>query len=125
MRERAKKGLTVSAAVLLCGCAYLVLYRFTGIGIPCLFHLFTGLNCPGCGVTRMLLHLVQFDFAGAFRDNAVLFCLLPVLLFLLIYWIVRYIRIGKSVLPKPIQVLCWVLVGILIAWGVVRNLIGM
>lgn len=125
MRERVKKTILISAAVLLGGCAYAVFYTKTGFGIPCLFHLITGLNCPGCGVTRMLLYLVRLDFANAFRSNAVLFCMLPFLAILLAYWQYRYIRYGTAKSNKAIEIVCWIFVGVLLVWGVVRNLIGM
>ncbi len=32
-------------------------------GIPCLFHFFTGLYCPGCGGTRAVKFLIQGDIA--------------------------------------------------------------
>lgn len=125
MRERVKKVLIIGAAVLLGGCAYALFREITGIGIPCFFHLITGLNCPGCGVTRMLLSALKLDFASAFRYNAVLFCLMPFLLFLLSYWVYRFIRYGTKASNKMLEISCWISVGILIAWGVVRNLIGM
>lgn len=124
MRERVKKTIIIGAAVLLCGCAYAVFHIKTGFGIPCIFHLITGWNCPGCGVTRMFADLLRLDFASAFRSNAVLLCLLPVLLGLAVCWIYRYIRYGTQRFPKPAEAMCWALVGIFAAWGVIRNLIG-
>lgn len=38
----------------------------------CLFHQLTGLNCPGCGMTRALYALLHGDFSTALRDNALL-----------------------------------------------------
>jgi Protein of unknown function (DUF2752). len=37
------------------------------IGFPCLFHLLTGLYCPGCGGTRAVIYLFQGQFAASFR----------------------------------------------------------
>jgi hypothetical protein len=36
----------------------------------CQFHRLTGLNCPGCGMTRALYALLHGDFLTALRDNA-------------------------------------------------------
>lgn len=50
--------------------------------IPCLFYELTGIPCFGCGTTRCLYFLSRFDFASAFRYNAYLTALSP----LLLYW---------------------------------------
>ena len=36
----------------------------------CQFHRLTGLNCPGCGMTRALYALLHGELAAALRDNA-------------------------------------------------------
>lgn len=46
---------------------------------PCPFHALTGLYCPGCGSTRMLYLLVHGHPLLAFRENAFVMLLLPVL----------------------------------------------
>ncbi len=125
MQERARKSLIVGAAVFLLGCAYLALYRFAGFGIPCIFHLITGLNCPGCGVTRMMHSLVHLDFVSAFHHNAALLCLSPILFILFASRAYRYIRYGSVKTTRLEQISCWALVAILLLWGVVRNVIGM
>ena len=38
----------------------------------CQFHRLTGLNCPGCGMTRALYALLHGNFPTALRDNALL-----------------------------------------------------
>jgi magnesium-transporting ATPase (P-type) len=35
----------------------------------CQFHRLTGLNCPGCGMTRAAYALLHGNFAAASRDN--------------------------------------------------------
>ena len=124
MTKRLNKCILISAVTLCVGCAYALFCRLTGLGIPCLFHLATGLNCPGCGVSRMLLSLLRLDFAAAFHYNAVLFCLLPVLLGLFGLWIYQYVRWGGDRSGRVSRALTWALVVILLLWGVVRNLIG-
>ncbi len=44
---------------------------------PCVFHSLTGLQCPGCGTTRALHHLLHGDIVGAFHLNAMLFVVVP------------------------------------------------
>lgn len=43
----------------------LALYRL--LHIPCPMQFFLHIPCPGCGMTRAFIHLLQLDFAGAFR----------------------------------------------------------
>ena len=38
----------------------------------CQFHRLTGLNCPGCGMTRAFYALLHGKFSAALRDNALL-----------------------------------------------------
>ena len=99
--------------------------RLTGLGIPCPFHLLTGLNCPGCGVSRMLLSLMEGDLNAAFGHNAVLLCLLPVLAALFLVRAGRYLRRGSWIPGRFGRGVELGLVGVLLLWGAVRNFIGM
>lgn len=50
-----------------------------GLGLPgCPFHRLTGLDCPGCGLTRATYAGMQGRFAEAFRLNPLGVILLPV-----------------------------------------------
>src|SRR5262245_43411759 len=41
-----------------------------GFGVPmCSFKVYTGLPCPGCGLTRSMIDVAHGDFAGALRMN--------------------------------------------------------
>jgi hypothetical protein len=46
---------------------------------PCRFHQMTGLQCPGCGMTRATHHLLNGRIAPAFYFNAFFVSVLPVL----------------------------------------------
>lgn len=124
MGQRIKKVIVISAVVLAVGCAYAIFYSLAGLGIPCPFHLITGLKCPGCGVTRMLVSLIKLDVRAAFGYNAALLIMLPVLLYLLGAGVYRFIRFGTKRLTKAETAIEWALVGLLVVWGVVRNVIG-
>jgi hypothetical protein len=86
----------------------------TGIEIPCMFRELTGLWCPGCGLTRLVLALMELDFLQAFRYNRLVFFLAP--LFVL-YWLLE--RSGKK---KQASMLMGVMIVMTIAFGVLRNI---
>ncbi len=46
---------------------------------PCPTSFFTGYYCPGCGTLRALHALTHGDIAGAFSQNALMVCFIPVL----------------------------------------------
>ena len=84
-----------------------------------LFHI----NCPGCGVTRMIVSIFKLDFAKAFRYNQVLFILFPFGLFLLIDNIYSNFK-NKSPLYKKVPEWVWItIIIILIIFGILRNVI--
>lgn len=45
----------------------------------CMFHLLTGLYCPGCGATRAGYQLLHGNFLTALHDNALFVAALPAL----------------------------------------------
>ena len=53
-----------------------VLDIFEVIGLPCVFHEYLHIWCPGCGSTRMIRSLLHFEFYQAFRYNPLIFILL-------------------------------------------------
>lgn len=89
-------------------------------GLPCPFRALTGLRCPGCGVTTLLLRLLRGDWAGAFWANPFLLLSAPALLVIL--W--RFL--WKDTLPgRGWQIAAWCYLVALILWGILRNLLGL
>lgn len=39
----------------------------------CIWKQITGIPCPGCGLTRAVMHLLNLDFAAAIRQNLLVF----------------------------------------------------
>ena len=76
-----QKKLFLSISILILGVFAFLLFLFLNqtysFYIPCFFHKITGLYCPGCGITRMVLSLLHLDFYQAFRWNPFLFLLTP------------------------------------------------
>ena len=88
----------------------------------CPFHNMTGLNCPGCGMTRGLHQLLHGHFLTALNHNALLLILLPILGYALASNAFMVIR-GRG-LPRPamkpvyLHTLSWVM----IVFWVLRNI---
>ncbi|HEY5803667.1 MAG TPA: DUF2752 domain-containing protein [Lysobacter sp.] len=85
---------------------------------PCLFHLITGLYCPGCGVTRALHALSHGDPGGAWAMNPLL---LPGLLALLaVAWHQGVHALPGAIARRLFDGRLWI--AVLLAFGVLRNL---
>lgn len=101
---------------------YAWFYRKTELGIPCVFNLVSGFKCPGCGVTRMLFSLIELDFKSAFLHNPMLLVLLPIFAMFAVKWAVSYILTGKTKAGKSETIIAVVMIIVVSAFGIVRNL---
>ncbi len=104
------------------GLLYALFVHFTGLAVPCLFREITGLECPGCGVTRMCISLLRLDIFAAWRANSVLLLSLPVFVTLFVRFALRYVKTGSVKSTKAEGIVCWILIAIFLVWGVLRNL---
>ena len=110
---------------ILLGCLLLIIYLILGkkfnIFIKCPIHEIFHVYCPGCGLTRMLLSLLKLDFYQAFRYNPLLFILLPFAIFLFIENIYSEYKKKKSIFKRIPNYIWYILIMILLTYGVVRN----
>jgi hypothetical protein len=121
MSKRILKTVKPAAVVLAIGFIYIILHYTTGFSISCPLHSFTGFNCPGCGLSRMILNILKLNFSDAFRCNPVIFCLLPVFGVFLALHLYKYIRYGDSSFKKWENVVFCSIAAVLVIFGVVRN----
>lgn len=124
IKKRIKRVVLVTALFVCTGLLYaLCVILFHG-GIPCLFHNITGLKCPGCGMTHAMIALLKFDFHMFITSN--LFA--PVILFFLIVaWIstsLKYIQTGVYRLFAVNSFIELSFLVLFLAWGIIRNCIG-
>ena len=122
MKERLGRTVRLGLILLLVGLAYLAFVLISGYRLPCPFFSLTGLSCPGCGVTRMIVALVEGDLPRAFASNPFLLLSSPLLVFLLAFSTVRYVRHGDMRLGRANSLAVAELVGA-IAFGVLRNVL--
>lgn len=120
-RKRLMRILTYVLFVVMAGLLYGIFVEYTGLAIPCLFRRVTGLKCPGCGATGMCIALMHLHFSEAFRCNPVLFVLLPPLAVVFLCGAADYVRYGKWKVKRWQNVVLYIAIALLVAFGIVRN----
>ncbi len=120
------------AAVGVGGFALAGVYQVSGgrIGVPCILHATTGLNCPLCGSTRMAAALLRGDLDAAWHFNPVVLVLGPLfgvaVGYQVLAWsleslhLVRLPRLTMS--PRAADWLLKGIIALLVVYGVARNL---
>ena len=124
MIERVKFRAHATAAALLLGGA--VLYTFPpsehSFYPRCIFHALTGWQCPGCGGTRAIYHLMHLHGSEALHYNALVAVLVPLALIYFVFWYWTLLGSGRGPrlhLPRPVVVCLYLAV---LIFGVVRNI---
>ncbi|MFC5463484.1 DUF2752 domain-containing protein [Lederbergia graminis] len=109
-----KKKIVIAISVLSIGILYLtVISPMFNIHIPCIFKKITGLNCPGCGMTRAALALLDGDVYQAFRWNMLAFIIAPLL--------ATYFVLEKKKMLKPSKVLMTSMLVMAVLFFILRN----
>ncbi len=117
--NKRKTNLKLAIIAILGFLLYYLLNLYTGFAIFCPFHKFTGLYCPGCGVTRMLFSLIKLDFYQAFRYNSLVFILLIIGI---IYLLIKFILKKFNIIIKVPNYVWYILIIIVIIYGILRNI---
>lgn len=89
----------------------------------CPIYVLTGFRCPGCGSQRALHQLLHFNFRVAFGYNALVVASLPLLAVAIAAELLRDRMPGLRAFFGR-RATAWVLVGIIAAWTVGRNVFG-
>ena len=118
-----KKSLYTAAVILALGLIYLVWLHYIPYRIPCIFYTVTGLACPGCGITSLILKLVNFEFLAAIRENYAVSVIIP------LYCVIYFIKLCFD--PKCFRndgklfnIILAVTLVALIIFAIIRNLPG-
>jgi hypothetical protein len=120
------RALWVTLAVLVLGFAAWMLRETRGVGwMPgCFFRQYTGIECPGCGMTRGTYAILHGEFLKGFLYNPVGMILFPLAMIGLGIEVIGWVR-GKP-LPFRLNPGRWgatVLAVVIIAWWILRNFI--
>lgn len=87
----------------------------------CQFHRLTGLNCPGCGMTRALYALLHGDFKAAWQDNALLVAAV-IALPVRVVWLAVNKKNGRPAVKFFPGTLFWPLLVVALIFTILRNL---
>lgn len=62
----------------------------------CLSQLLFGVECPACGLTRGIMHLIHLDVENAYAYNMMSFIILPLMIVIWIQWFRKELRICRK-----------------------------
>lgn len=99
---------------------FLICYKYSFLKIRCVFHEITGLNCPGCGISRMISSFIKLDFKSGIKYNYFLGYTFLILIFMIGYYIYSYINNKKIKYIEWFNILYLIL---LLSWGIIRNIL--
>lgn len=128
MTQKGKRRVKILCAVFVCILLIAVYAAFDpaeAYWMPkCITYTLTGYKCPGCGSQRMIHSLLTGDLAEAFRQNAFLVLMIPVIIFLI--WLefnrTRYRQLYLRIYGKwGCIVFCLLATG----WTVLRNIFNL
>jgi len=121
MAERRGRVIRIALILLGIGALYALFVHITGLAVPCPIRLVTGLECPGCGVSRMMMSIFRLDLRAAFHYNMAIFCLLPLMAATFARYVYVYIRYGRMK-DKLADISVWFMIAVLLLFGVMRNI---
>ena len=90
--------------------------------VPCLFHLSTGLHCPGCGSTRAVSSFMHGDFIVGLKNNLLIILWGPYLIYRLFLVIFSWIDEKQRVVWSPPTSTIIIFLIITITYTILRNL---
>lgn len=114
-----KNIIVIYSVIFLLGGFYTVIIKTTGFSFSCFYHDLTGLYCPGCGITRMFLAIMDFNIPLALHQNLAAFIIIT---FWVLYSILRFI--GKPAFlssQKFTFTSYYICLALIVIWAFLRN----
>ena len=109
--------------VILISIGYYLFFHKYHIGLVCPIHEMFHVDCPGCGLSRMIFSMMELDFYQAFRYNPLMFILSPFILIIAIDLIISFLYERKTKIVSKISKPLWItLYVIVLLFGVIRNI---
>lgn len=101
---------------------YFIYDIFPSLRLKCHFFQITGLKCPSCGITRLVVAFLHLDFKQGIAYNCFLGYTLPFIVFVIGYCSWAYVYDRKY--SKWFNVLSVVYIVLLLVFFVIRNIVG-
>ena len=122
-KSRLLRVLTVGGLFAVLLGIYVAYFAGGGRGLPCPLLLLTGLKCPACGMTRAVAALLNPDFSAALSLNALWPLFIGYILWVVISDARMYVRRGEFQLLPGRRWVHGVMLAVVIAYGILRNLV--
>lgn len=90
----------------------------------CLLNRITGIYCPGCGGTRAVYYLLNFNFLKALSENAfVVIFILPLGAYMIVSEYVNYL-LQRKILPflRLSQAVIYIFIALFVLFAILRNI---
>lgn len=125
MNIKKKRCIAVLSPIAAVGLLFLIrplLLRICGWLPDCIFHRITGYLCPGCGNTRSVAALLNFDIYASLKFNITPVILLSALILWYLEFLLKCFGLNVRLIPRSGRV-NFAMLGILILYFVVRNFV--
>lgn len=115
-----KRTIRDMVLLLFAGIVYYFLVIYTPFSMRCYFYELFHLKCPSCGITRMIISIIHFDFKQAFGYNPFIFVSFPYVICEIIYFI--YLNESKKKMNRINKILLFIWLGLFMLFGIFRNI---
>ena len=114
--------LCISILLLIAGGILYLLARLE-LPVPCLFYRITGLRCPGCGNTRAVMALLEWNLPTMLRYNLFFPVEIAYLIWVYCHCAARCLKTGRFSYRSPVPALDWCFLTSILLWGILRNVL--
>lgn len=112
--------ISIAIVLFIAALAIVIVLPLLKIDYICPTKEFLGIDCPGCGGTRMVQSILKGDIAQAFRYNIFMFITSPLLIILTIHQSLVYIIKGELSIWLDRVLIVYAIS--LLVFGILRNI---
>lgn len=126
MKKKLKKyWIIVVILIIIAGMVYL-LKKYnpenTSLFPPCIIYKYTGLKCAGCGMTRAVHYLLNFNFKKALLFNPLIFVFIVYFIYILMKCTILKLN-KKNITKDCFNISLYIVLFITVMYMVIRNFV--